>query len=97
MYCKRCGQQLSDGTNFCPQCGLAQVPVSAFGSTMVRPRDGRIFAGVCAAFSLRYGWDLAATRILTVLAGVFVFPLGEIAYLCGWLLIPEAPTALRGQ
>jgi phage shock protein PspC (stress-responsive transcriptional regulator) len=74
---------------------LALVPVPLFGSTMVRPREQRVVAGVCAAFAQRYGWDLAVTRILTVLAGVFVFPLGEIAYLCGWLLIPEGPVGLR--
>ena len=97
MFCKQCGQQIPEGASFCPQCGIPVsathgVPTGAFpGSTMVRPRDNRMIAGVCAAFARRYRWDLTATRILMVLAGIFIFPLGEIAYLAGWLLIPEEP------
>lgn len=48
-----------------------------------------MIAGVCAAFALRYRWDLTATRIFTVLLGVLIFPVIEIAYLVAWLLIPE--------
>jgi len=86
MFCKQCGQQVPVGASFCPQCGTA-VPGTASpngwpASTMMRPRDHRMIAGVCAAFARRYKWDLTATRILTVLLGIFVFPLGEIAYLC---------------
>jgi phage shock protein PspC (stress-responsive transcriptional regulator) len=46
-------------------------------------------AGVCAAFALRYRWDLTATRIVTVLLGVLIFPVMEVAYVVGWMLIPE--------
>ncbi|HEX4019996.1 MAG TPA: PspC domain-containing protein [Acidobacteriaceae bacterium] len=97
MFCKQCGQQFPDGAVFCPGCG---TPVNRMGAqagpagTMFRPRDNRMLVGVCAAIARRYGWDLTATRILTVLIGIFVFPLGEIAYLCGWLLIPEEPVVL---
>lgn len=50
-----------------------------------------MLAGVCAAIHIRYGWDLVATRILAVLLGVLLFPVGEIAYLVAWVLIPEEP------
>ena len=46
-------------------------------------------AGVCAAFALRYRWDLTATRIITVLLGVLIFPVMEVAYVVAWMLIPE--------
>ncbi len=48
-----------------------------------------MMAGVCAAFALRYRWDLTATRIITVILGVLIFPVMEIAYVVGWMLIPE--------
>jgi phage shock protein PspC (stress-responsive transcriptional regulator) len=63
-------------------------------STMFRPRANRMIAGVCAAFRVRYGWDLVATRIVAVLLGVLLFPVGEIAYLVAWVLIPEEPAVL---
>ncbi len=92
MFCHKCGQALPAGANFCSSCGApanANVFTASPFSTMYRPRARRMIAGVCAALHLRYGWDLAATRILAVLLGVLLFPVGEIAYLVGWLLIPE--------
>ncbi len=92
MFCKQCGQALPGAAVFCPNCGLhVGIPGTAPYGGMLRPRSSRMFAGVCAAFSRRYGWNLTAARILMVLFGIFIFPLGEIAYLCGWLLIPEEP------
>jgi membrane protein YdbS with pleckstrin-like domain len=29
MYCQECGNQIADASNFCPQCGTSQTPVSA--------------------------------------------------------------------
>ncbi len=92
MFCHRCGQALTAGGNFCSSCGApanANVFTTSPLNTMYRPRSSRIFAGVCAAIHLRYGWDLTATRILAVILGIFLFPVGEIAYLVAWLLIPE--------
>ncbi|MHB8302417.1 MAG: PspC domain-containing protein [Acidobacteriaceae bacterium] len=92
MFCHQCGKPLPAGANFCANCGAqvnASMPASNLLTGMLRPRANRIFAGVCAAIHVRYGWDLLATRILAVLLGVLLFPLGEIAYLVGWLLIPE--------
>jgi phage shock protein C len=97
MFCHQCGKQLPIGANFCSNCGEkvnANIFTAPAGSTMFRPQANRMIAGVCAAITQRYGWDLTATRILAVLLGIFVFPLGEIAYLVAWLLIPEeAPLA----
>ena len=94
MFCKQCGQALPVGAVFCPKCGMTAAHAASRCDGMVRPREPRMFAGVCAAFARRYGWDLTAARILMVLFGIFIFPIGEIAYLCGWLLIPEEPITL---
>lgn len=92
MYCPECGRLFPPAANFCPNCGAAANPgmfaASAF-HTIFRPRSHRMIAGVCAAFAVRFGWDLAATRIVAVLLAIFLFPATEIAYLAAWLLIPE--------
>ena len=92
MFCKQCGQPLPQGAVFCPGCGLhSAIPGVAPMGGLVRPRSPRVFAGVCAGISRRYGWSLSAARVLTVILGIFIFPLMEILYICGWLLIPEEP------
>lgn len=92
MFCHRCGQSLAAGANFCPSCGASANPNVFTASplhTLYRPRSPRVFAGVCSALHLRFGWDLTATRLLAALMGVLLFPVGEIAYLVAWLVIPE--------
>ncbi|HWF65889.1 MAG TPA: PspC domain-containing protein [Acidobacteriaceae bacterium] len=92
MYCRQCGKPLAEGANFCSSCGSpanANVFTASPLNTMYRPRAQRMIAGVCAAFHLRYGWDLTATRILAVVLAIFLFPFTEIAYLVGWVVIPE--------
>lgn len=92
MFCQKCGKPLAPGANFCSACGASAAPGVFTASplnTMYRPRLLRMVAGVCAAFTVRYGWDLTAIRIVTVILGIFLFPLTEIAYLVAWLLIPE--------
>ena len=92
MFCHQCGKSLPAGSNFCPSCGAsagAHVFATSPLNTMYRPRGLRMMAGVCAAFAVRYGWDLTATRVITVLLGVLIFPVMEIAYLVAWMLIPE--------
>ena len=51
----------------------------------VRPRDGRLLAGVCAGIAGRWGLDVTLVRIsavvLTLLSGV-----GLVVYVAAWLL-----------
>ncbi|MBW1639077.1 MULTISPECIES: PspC domain-containing protein [Microbacterium] len=54
---------------------------------LIRPRRGRVLAGVCAAVATRFGWSPTVVRILTVLAMVFAgLPLW--VYIVLWILIP---------
>ncbi len=57
---------------------------------LLRPREGRVIAGVCAAFALHYGWDVMVVRVLTVVLA-FVTVVGVFGYLIAWIVIPEAP------
>ncbi|RBY91373.1 PspC domain-containing protein [Blastococcus sp. TF02A-30] len=58
-------------------------------STLVRPRSGKVIAGVCAAVADRLGLSRTLVRVGFVLFGLF--GVGELAYIALWILIPKAP------
>lgn len=54
---------------------------------LVRPRSGKILAGVCAALAARFGVPKFLVRL-----GFIVFGLtgvGELAYIVLWITIPK--------
>jgi phage shock protein PspC (stress-responsive transcriptional regulator) len=57
-------------------------------STLVRPRNGKIIAGVCAAISARFGIPKFIVRLAFVVFGLF--GVGELVYIALWILIPKA-------
>jgi phage shock protein C len=61
----------------------------AAGRQLVRPLAGRQIAGVCIAFAQANGWDVTMVRILTVVGFFFSGGLVAVAYLAGWIGIPE--------
>jgi len=62
----------------------------------LRPREGRQIAGVCIALARANGWDVAVVRIVTILGVVITGGVFAIAYLAGWIGIPEEPLGLSG-
>ena len=97
VYCHRCGTGLPGTARFCSNCGAgipsaAQIP----GRPLVRPIVGRQVAGVCIALAQANGWDVAPVRILTVIGFFFSGGLVAIAYLAGWIGIPEEPIGIPG-
>jgi len=98
MFCSRCGSKLDPSSRFCSSCGTpigAGAPSSPppfFEDRLFRPRNNRMIAGVCAAFALRYGWDVTVVRIITAL--ICLSGAGALAYLIAWIIIPEEPYAL---
>ena len=56
--------------------------------SLVRPRDGKVIAGVCAALADRFGLSRALVRIGFVLFGLF--GVGELVYIVLWIIIPRA-------
>lgn len=97
MYCHRCGIGLPPTARFCSNCG-AGVPAAAPmpGRPLVRPHVGRQIAGVCIGLAQANGWDVAVVRILTVVGFFFSGGLVAVAYLAGWIGIPEEPLPLPG-
>lgn len=63
---------------------------------LYRPREGRMIAGVCAGFAVRYGWDVAIVRLVFVLA-VLVAGLPALAYAVAWVVMPNGQYALPAQ
>jgi phage shock protein C len=56
---------------------------------LVRPREGRMLAGVCAGLARRFGLDPWLTRLLFVLI-LFVIPGSQILiYPVLWILMPS--------
>lgn len=54
----------------------------------VRPRTGRVVAGVCAGIGRRVGLGPWTTRLLFVLAMVVLPGSPLVAYLALWILMP---------
>jgi phage shock protein PspC (stress-responsive transcriptional regulator) len=58
-----------------------------------RPREGRVLAGVAAAFARRYEVNPLVARLATI-AGVLI--LSPIAYIAAWILTPQDAAAAPG-
>lgn len=54
---------------------------------LVRPRHGKLIAGVCAALAARFGLPTFLVRLAFVLFGLV--GMGELAYIVLWLIIPK--------
>ncbi|MDQ4024524.1 MAG: PspC domain-containing protein [Actinomycetota bacterium] len=57
-------------------------------SRLVRPREGKWIAGVCAALTDRFGLSRGLVRILFVVFGLV--GAGELVYIVLWIIIPKA-------
>jgi phage shock protein C len=55
--------------------------------SLVRPRNRKIIAGVCAALAGRFGISTTVVRLGFVLFGFF--GVGELVYIALWILIPK--------
>ncbi len=96
FYCHRCGTALPMGARFCSNCGTTVAPTAIPGRPLVRPIVGRMIAGVCLGLAQANGWDVAVVRILAVVGLFCSGGLVAVAYLAGWIGIPEEPLPLPG-
>lgn len=55
--------------------------------TLVRPRSGKIIAGVCAALAARFGVPKFLVRVGFVVFGLV--GVGELVYIALWIMIPK--------
>jgi phage shock protein C len=59
------------------------------GKVLVRRRDNRIIAGVCAGLADYLGMDVNLVRVLFALLTLFTVGTGVLAYGVAWAVIPE--------
>ena len=103
-FCPACGTPVAvssapDGTAW--QAAPGSVPPSPhtyaavrIRPELLRPRSGRMVAGVCAAFARTYGWNLTLIRILLVVLTPLHLGIGFLGYIVAWIIIPEEPYLL---
>lgn len=58
-------------------------------AALVRPRQGKIIAGVCAGLATRFGISVTLIRVVFVIFAVT--GAGELVYILLWVLMPKAP------
>ncbi len=58
------------------------------GKQLIRPRQGRMVAGVCAGLGDYFGIDANVVRLVFALLTVFGGA-GALVYLVAWLVVPE--------
>jgi phage shock protein C len=56
---------------------------------LVRSRNGRLVAGVCAGVAEYFGIDVTLVRVLAAVVAVITGGVGVLAYLAAWVIIPE--------
>lgn len=61
-------------------------------SALVRPRHGRMIAGVCAALADRFGTSATTMRVIFVLSCLLPGP-QFLVYLALWALLPSEKSA----
>ena len=69
--------------------------MTEYSSTRTRFRrssDKAILGGVCAGVADYFGFNLRATRFLTLLAFLFAMPMTVLAYIAAVILIPAEPS-----
>ena len=55
---------------------------------LVRPRKGRMVAGICAGIAGYSGLDVTLVRVTVTVVSAFSGGTGALAYLAAWLVIP---------
>ena len=97
-FCPACGTQVPDpsaaGSAWQATPGGTPPTYTRLRPELLRPRSGRMVAGVCAAFARTYGWNLTLIRILLVILTPLHLGLGFIGYIAAWIIIPEEPYLL---
>jgi phage shock protein PspC (stress-responsive transcriptional regulator) len=100
MTCTKCQREIAEHSNFCYFCGARQTVAAAPAGPpkrLTRSSD-RVFGGVLGGFADYVGADPALVRLIFVILLVFTAILpGLIAYIVGWMVIPEANAAERAE
>jgi phage shock protein PspC (stress-responsive transcriptional regulator) len=70
--------------------GWAAKEEDSMSTSLTRPREGKMIAGVCAGLAERFGWNANAVRLLFVLSCLLPGP-QIVIYLALWVIMPKRP------
>ncbi|WP_033439945.1 PspC domain-containing protein [Saccharothrix sp. NRRL B-16314] len=59
-------------------------------TTLTRPQNQKVIAGVCAGLAARYGWKPGTVRLVFVLSCLLPGP-QFLVYLVLWAIMPKRP------
>ncbi|ONI86643.1 PspC domain-containing protein [Saccharothrix sp. ALI-22-I] len=59
-------------------------------TTLTRPQNQKMIAGVCAGLAARFGWKPGTVRLLFVLSCLLPGP-QFVVYLVLWVMMPKRP------
>ena len=94
MYCNVCGKTIAEDGRFCSYCGNV-VGIPPTPKKLMRSRADKKIGGVCAGLAHYLDLDVSLVRILwfflTLACGIFP---GVVAYVLGWIIIPQEPLIL---
>ncbi|HSN44134.1 MAG TPA: PspC domain-containing protein [Propionibacteriaceae bacterium] len=64
--------------------------------SLVRPKEGRIIAGVCAGIANAMKVDVSIVRVVVAVAAVVTSGMGLFAYVVAWAVIPDEGSDTTG-
>ena len=95
MICTHCQREIADYSNFCYFCGARQVRAAdglpRAQKRLMRSAVDRKIGGVCGGFAEYLEVDSTLVRLVWIIAIFVPVPLGLIAYLVAWIVMPQAP------
>ena len=100
MVCANCQKQITDGSNFCYNCGAQQPAASAAAYStkkrLVRSTNDKKIAGVAAGLADYFDLDPTIIRLVWLLAILFAGT-GLLAYVILWIALPAGPTGVAAS
>lgn len=92
MYCNYCGKVIQDDASHCAYCGKRVGGVVA-RKRLVRLRNGRKIAGVCAGVAEYFDIDVTVVRVVWLVTA-FATGIWFFSYPIAWIVMPEEPLML---
>lgn len=93
MYCNYCGKVIQEDAAVCAYCGK-RVAVVVARKRLVRPRQGRKIAGVCAGLAEYFDLDVTLVRLVWLIL-LILPPSAILPYVIAWIVMPEEPEVVQ--